>query len=93
VLLRTYYLQQQLPLLTLRIKGYLQTIREARTYDEGRKAAQEVIGRFEKLYPSAMQSLADDLEASLAHLLVSVKHRKYVRTTNLIQLRRGMVCQ
>ena len=41
----------------------------------------------------AMQSLADDLEASLAHLLVSVKHSKYVRTTNLIQLRRGMVCQ
>lgn len=67
------------------VKRYLQTIREAPTYGEGRKAAQEVIDRFEKLYPSAMQSLADDLEASLSHLLVPVKHRKYVRTTNLIE--------
>jgi len=41
--------------------------------------------RYKKQYPSAMQSLADDLEASLAHLQVPIAHRKFVRTTNLIE--------
>jgi len=44
-----------------------------------------VIERYRRQYPSAMQSLEDDLEASLAHIQVPVAHRKYVRTTNLIE--------
>ena len=32
-----------------------------------------------------MKSFADDLEASLAHLRLPVAHRKYARTTNLIE--------
>ncbi len=67
------------------IKAYLQTIREAPTPEAGQKAAHEVIERYKKQYPSAMQSLTDDLEASLAHLQVPVAHRKFVRTTNLIE--------
>jgi putative transposase len=67
------------------LKAFLQTIREAPTLEAGRLAAQQVIERYKKLYPSAMQSLEDDLEASLAHLQVPVAHRKFVRTTNLIE--------
>ncbi len=44
-----------------------------------------VLNRFEDRYPSAMKSLKDDLEASLNHLRVPPVHRKYVRTTNLIE--------
>ena len=44
-----------------------------------------MIARFEAQYPAAMKSFADDLAASLAHLRVPVAHRRYVRTTNLIE--------
>ncbi|MGB9793271.1 MAG: IS256 family transposase, partial [Thermacetogeniaceae bacterium] len=67
------------------VKAYLQTIREAPTLEAGRLAAQQTIECFKKQFPSAMQSLADDLEASLNHLRVPVAHRKFVRTTNLIE--------
>jgi hypothetical protein len=40
---------------------------------------------FRALYPSALKSLEDDLEASLNHLRVPAVHRKYVRTTNLLE--------
>jgi len=67
------------------IKAYLGAIREAPTPEAGKKAAEEMIQRYQKQYPSAMKSLADDLEASLNHLEVPVAHRKFVRTTNLIE--------
>lgn len=67
------------------IKAYLGTIREAPTLEAGKKAAEEMIQRYQKQYPSAMKSLADDLEASLNHLEIPVAHRKFVRTTNLIE--------
>jgi len=44
-----------------------------------------VLAQFERDYPTAMASLRDDLDASLAHLRLPVAHRKYVRTTNLIE--------
>ena len=44
-----------------------------------------VLARFERAYPTAMASLREDLEASLAHLRLPVAHRKYTRTTNLIE--------
>jgi len=40
---------------------------------------------FEALYPSALKSLEDDVEASLNHLRVPAAHRKFVRTTNLLE--------
>ena len=49
---------------------------------ERRKTSQE---RFGNLYPSAMRCFADDLEASLNHLRVPVRHRIHVRTTNLLE--------
>ena len=67
------------------VKAQLQAVRDAPTLDEGRAKAAQVIEMYERIYPAAMKSFADDLEASLAHLRAPVAHRKFVRTTNLIE--------
>lgn len=67
------------------VKAHLVAIRDAPMYAAGRRTALEVLARFDRLYPTAMASLRDDLEASLAHLRLPAAHRKYVRTTNLIE--------
>jgi transposase-like protein len=67
------------------VKAHLLTIRDAPTYEAGRQATQAVIARYQREYPAATAALADDLEASLAHLKVPVAHRQHVRTTNLIE--------
>ena len=67
------------------VKTQLQAVRDAPTLEEGRAKAAQVIEMYERTYPAAMKSFADDLEASLAHLRVPPEHRKFVRTTNLIE--------
>lgn len=67
------------------VKAWLSSVRDAPTPEAGREAAAEMIARFEGQYPAAIKSFADDLEASLAHLRLPVAHRKYARTTNLIE--------
>lgn len=67
------------------VKSWLQAVRDAPTLEAGRQAATEVLERFGPTYPAAMRSFADDLEASLAHLRLPPAHRRYVRTTNLIE--------
>jgi putative transposase len=67
------------------VKPYLQAVRDAPDYATGRRLAEETIAQFEQAYPSAMKSLKDDLEASLAHLKLPPVHRKAVRTTNLVE--------
>jgi putative transposase len=67
------------------VKDWLAAVRDAPTLDEGRAKAAQVIEMYEREYPAAMKSFADDLEASLAHLRVPAAHRKFVRTTNLIE--------
>jgi len=67
------------------IRAYLDGIWFAPTYEKGKQAAQEFIRCFEQLYPSAIASFKDDLEASLQHLKCPAKHRKAIRTTNLLE--------
>lgn len=67
------------------IRAYLDGIWFAPTYETGTQAAQEFIRRFERLYPSAIASFKDDMEASLQHLRCPAKHRKAIRTTNLLE--------
>lgn len=67
------------------IRAYLDGIWFAPTYETGKTAAQEFIRRFEPLYPSAIASFKDDMEASLQHLKCPAKHRKAIRTTNLLE--------
>jgi putative transposase len=67
------------------VKAHLDAVFRAPTYEEGQQMAQNVLGRYQPLYPSAMQAFSEDLEASLSHLRCPVKHRKAIRTTNLLE--------
>jgi transposase-like protein len=44
------------------------------------------MAKHERTYPALVECLSSDLEAALAQLRVPVRHRKHVRTTNLIEL-------
>lgn len=67
------------------IRAYIDGIWYAPTYEIGKQAAEAFIKQFENLYPSAIASFKDDMDASLQHLKCPAKHRKTIRTTNLIE--------
>jgi len=67
------------------VRAWLQAVRDAPTLEAGRQAAADTIAHFEREYPAAMKCFADDLDASLMHLRLPPAHRKFVRTTNLIE--------
>ena len=67
------------------VLAHVRSVRDAPTLEAGEQAAAVVIERFSDRYPAAMVCLSDDLEASLAHLKLSVRHRINVRTTNLLE--------
>lgn len=65
--------------------AHVRAVRDAATHEAGEVAASALIERFSETYPAAVSCLVEDLEASLAHLKVPVRHRINVRTTNLIE--------
>lgn len=65
--------------------AHARAVRDAATHQAGEAAAASLIERYGELYPAAVKSFAEDLEASLAHLKVPVRHRINVRTTNLLE--------
>lgn len=67
------------------VKAHLVSVRDAPTHEAGQQALQATLARFRREFPAAMASLADDPDATLAHLRLPAAHRKHVRTTNLIE--------
>ena len=67
------------------VLAHVRAIRDAATYDAGCALAAQVMETFADRFPSAMACLSDDLEASLAHLKLPVRHRIAIRTTNLLE--------
>lgn len=67
------------------VKAHLVAIRDAPTYEAGQAAAAEFLHRFGRELPRACHSLSDDLEASLQHLKLPWRLRKFIRTTNLAE--------
>jgi transposase-like protein len=65
--------------------AHVRAVRDAPTHQAGEAAAASVIEQFSNTYPAAVRCFAEDLEASLAHLKVPVRHRINVRTTNLLE--------
>lgn len=65
--------------------AHARAVRDAPTFEAGEAQAASLIERFGTTYPAAVKSFADDLEASLAHLKLPVRHRINVRTTNLLE--------
>jgi len=47
--------------------------------------AKDLLDRYQDLYPSAMKSFTEDLEACWAHLRYPAIHHKRIRTTNLLE--------
>ncbi|GIW50965.1 MAG: IS256 family transposase [Gemmatimonadales bacterium] len=67
------------------LKAHLVAIRDAVTLEAGQAAVKDFLARFGRQFPSACRALSDDLEALLGHLRLPWRHRKFVRTTNLIE--------
>lgn len=67
------------------VLAHIRSVRDAPTLEVGEHAAAQVIERFSDRCPAVMACLSDDLEASLAHLKLPVRHRINVRTTNLLE--------
>jgi transposase-like protein len=47
--------------------------------------AAKIIEKYAQVYPGAMQCFSEDLEACLVHLKYPEGHRRYIRTTNLLE--------
>jgi putative transposase len=67
------------------VLAHARAVRDAPTHEAGEAQAASLIERFGEIYPAAIKSFAEDLEASLAHLKLPVRHRINVRTTNLLE--------
>ncbi len=67
------------------VMAHVRTIRDAATLDQARATADQVINRFARTFPAAMDCLADDLDALLAIHRIPHRHRINVRTTNLAE--------
>ncbi len=67
------------------VKAFLVSVRDAPDWATGRQLADQFIEKYRHEYGRAVASFEDDLEASLAHLQVPAVHRRYVRTTNLME--------
>jgi putative transposase len=67
------------------LKAEIVEVRDASSYKQGKKLAESFIERHKKVYPSLTSCFNDDLEAILGHLKLPVRHRRSVRTTNLIE--------
>jgi len=67
------------------VMAEVRATRDAPTLDAARAQAARVINRYRREFPAAVACLQDDLEALLAVHRVPVRHRFWVRTTNLVE--------
>ncbi len=67
------------------VKAHLDAVYHAPTFEAAKKMAVQVIETYQGLYPSAMKAFGEDLEACLNHLRCPARHRKAIRTTNLLE--------
>jgi len=67
------------------IKAEIIAIRDAAGYEQGKQLAYAFIERYKNRFPSLVKAFKEDLDALLNHLRLPFRHRKYVRTTNLVE--------
>lgn len=67
------------------IKAELVGIREAAGFEQGKALGFAFIERYRDRFPSLVKAFEEDMEALLNHLRLPFTHRRYVRTTNLIE--------
>ena len=66
-------------------KALVADLRDAPPFEEGQRRLHHVIEHYPDSFPEACRCLADASEASLHHLKVPLRHRQYVRTSNLAE--------
>jgi transposase-like protein len=66
-------------------KALVADLRDAPTFEEGQRRLQTLLAQYQGTFPEACRCLEDDAEASLNHLKVPMRHRQYVRTSNLAE--------
>jgi transposase-like protein len=66
-------------------KALVVDLRDAPTVEEGARRLEAVVREYETVFPEACRCLLDDRQASLNHLRVPLRHRQYVRTSNLAE--------
>lgn len=67
------------------IKAEIMAIRDAAGYEQGKQLAYEFIEKYREKFPSLVRAFEEDLDALLNHLRLPFRHRKHVRTTNLVE--------
>ena len=67
------------------IKAEIMSIRDAAGYEQGKQMAYEFIEKYKDKFPSLVRAFKKDLDALLNHLRLPFRHRRYVRTTNLVE--------
>ena len=73
------------PVMWPELKAEILEVRDASSYKQGKKLAESFLERHKRTYPSLTSCFSEDLEAILGHLRLPVRHRRSVRTTNLIE--------
>lgn len=67
------------------VMAEVRAIRDAPTLEAARAQADRAINRYRRVFPAAIACLEDDLEGLLNVHRVPVRHRFWVRTTNLVE--------
>jgi transposase-like protein len=67
------------------VKIYLNSVYFAPDKKSAYAQAQSFRNHYGQLYPSAVKSFDEDLDACLKHLECPVQHRKYISSTNLLE--------
>lgn len=67
------------------MKRLIQQVFLAKDYDKGMKLGEQLITRFERRYPQAMECMKETLSDTLTCLQFPEEHRKFIRTTNLLE--------
>jgi len=69
----------------LQMREEIKSIRDAVFYEEGERKLKEIVEKYKDIYPSLVKSLLEDHLALLNVLKLPLRHRKAVRTTNLVE--------
>ena len=67
------------------IKVHLNAVYYAPDLEAGRERAEELVERYQGIYPSAVKCFQEDLEACLNHLRCPARHRRFITSTNLVE--------
>jgi transposase-like protein len=67
------------------IKRRVRDVFYAPSLEMAQERAAEVLADYREIYPAAMRSFNDDLEACLVYLRCPLRHQRSIRTTNLLE--------